>query len=224
VLVSGYSYFQKGHQCSSTITKDETVVFFQPTKDGESWSYGTPTTTSFFYATSVVGDGVPIWWQSSDAKVLASASTMTTNGATAGTIPNLSTASPTSNPSDSSGLTTGAKIGIGVGIPVAVIAGLAIGLLFGLKRRRDRKANASGAERKGWVAEDKEMPVASVYPTGQTQELDGDARYELDDVDRAQELGGEAKYELHDVNGGSRHELHDIDGSSRYELSGVAHR
>jgi hypothetical protein len=181
-------------------------VLLQPTYDGESWIYGTPTTTSFFYATSAVGDGVPIWWQSSDAKVLASASTMMpTNGATTGTLLTLSTALPTSMPSNSSGLTTGTKIGIGIGIPVAVIAGLVMGLLSGMKRRRDRKVNGSGAEHEGWIAEHKDMPVVPAYTTGQTQELKSNARHELHDGDR-----------------GSRHEIHDGDSGSRHELPGVA--
>lgn len=184
MLISGYSYFDRGHQCSSTITEGETVVFLRPTKDGESWTHGTPTTTSFTFSTTAVGDGVPIWWQSSDAEVLASVSTMMpTNQPTIG-------ASITSN---SSGLMTGAKIGIGIGIPMAVIAGLVIGLIFSMKRRRDRKANESRAEHEGGYAEEKTMPVAPAYTIGQTEELDSNARHELPNVDS-----------------GSRHELPDV--------------
>lgn len=107
------------------------------------------TATSNAYA---VGHGVPIWWQSSDAEVLARASAMlTTAHATA-----VSTSSPTNtSSSQSGGLSTGAKIGLGVGIPVALLLGLALGFLLW---RRRRAQQTFAAVQEGKVVENKDMP------------------------------------------------------------------
>ncbi|KAF2114096.1 hypothetical protein BDV96DRAFT_647582 [Lophiotrema nucula] len=151
---SGYRYKGSGHICTSDIKQNQVLLYILPTNNGQDFERPTSTTT-VASDSSVIGDGVPIWWQSSDSKVLASASTLTptptgpttapttapTTGAQTG--PMTSIPSQTSTP-PSSGLSTGAKAGIGVAVPLAVIAIAAIAFL--LFRRRRKNAVVSGSE------------------------------------------------------------------------------
>jgi len=126
---------------------------------------------------TIYGDGIPVWWQSSDLKAFAAATGPTpTSGSptTTGTQQTLSntsqTSSPTSSPSatsSSSGLSSGAKIGIGIGIPLGVIAigAIAFFLFF---RRRGRKQVAQ-------TEDEYKAPGQTGEPTnaGLVQELQG---------------------------------------------------
>lgn len=109
----------------------------------------------------VKGDGIPIWWQSTDAAMLSSAAAGTPSSVPAqtsrtggGLVAEPTDSSAISSPSspetsntaaasdpESSGLSTGAKAGIGVGVAAGVIAA---GLLMGFflwRRRRNRSRN-----------------------------------------------------------------------------------
>ncbi|KAF2805438.1 uncharacterized protein BDZ99DRAFT_539765 [Mytilinidion resinicola] len=156
---SGYSYLSTGlgHQCTSPITMNQVIQYIFPTNNGANIVRGNVSTSTFPADATAWGDGVPVWWQSSDDALLAEASTMTPSGASPTAIttgvtgsggtaaqPSATTSIPSSTATTSasstpkpSGLSTGAKVGLGVGIPLAIIAGLALGYLL-FRRRRGR--------------------------------------------------------------------------------------
>jgi hypothetical protein len=158
--VSGYSYSTDGHLCASPITPGQAVLV-------QLLGSRTPRTETATTSAFAVGDGIPIWWQSSDAQLLARASDTSTIGSqtlvetssTPGAALSKNTSTPTNSANtltptgsastpaptnstsspfpQSGGFPLGAKIGLGVGIPVALLAGLVIGILL-LRRRRQR--------------------------------------------------------------------------------------
>lgn len=141
----GYSKGKYGHMCASTITVDQEVTYIMPKPAGTGWDRGDVKTTTVDKEATIQGDGIPIWWQSTDSAVLAAAAVQTSAGVS-GSSQTLST--PTSSPSQStgappeqdtdSGLSNGAKIGLGVGIPIVVLIGLAIAFIL-FRRRRTKK-------------------------------------------------------------------------------------
>jgi hypothetical protein len=152
---SGYEYPASGfgHQCTSSATQNQALEYVYPTNIGASgWDRGSVSTTTLATAAPVWGDAVPIWWQSSDLAMLASASTVTlpatsTPTGTAQSLPTASVLSSTgiSSPSSTStgqpgNLSTGAKVGIGICVPIAVIA-IFMGIFIFSKQRRIREGN-----------------------------------------------------------------------------------
>jgi hypothetical protein len=174
---SGYSSLVDGHLCASTVTEGQAVTFLSPTLYGLSWDTGTPTTNKATVATRVRGDGIPIWWQSSDAQVLARASALKPTAiltsvetlTSAMALPSSTLESPgvsqTSRPS-SGGLSTAVGFGLGMGIPVAVMGGLVIVWLL-WRRRRSFRADGRSIG--------KAMPAPS-------HEIDGYSRHEMPDM------------------------------------------
>jgi hypothetical protein len=168
--------------CTSTITSYQNIVYFLETFDGTAWVPQTTATAPWISETRVAGDGVPIMWQSSDAALLARASTITptiqsTITAASSIIPSTTTIS-----SQSHGLSTGAKIGIGVSIPLAIIVGLVVGLLLWKKRRGRRISGGKSSEYDGMNTGYSDMPLAQA--DGQIYEMDNtrgphQGRYEL---------------------------------------------
>jgi hypothetical protein len=157
----GYDKGVYGHACTSKVAKDQTLHYVNPRQNGTVWDRGEIRPTVIESATSVHGDGVPIWWQDKDKEVLERAAQMTpstvpegsgslvvgnpTEGASSGLPENTnsstsdqSPSSSSSSSSSSSGLSTGAKIGLGVGIPLAILLGLALGYIL-FRRRMKRK-------------------------------------------------------------------------------------
>jgi hypothetical protein len=152
---SGYEYPASGfgHRCASGVTQNQALEYVYPTNIGASgWDRGNVSTTTFATALSVWGDAVPIWWQSSDLAMLASASTVTPPATSAPTgtaqsLPTASVLSSTDTPSPSStstgqpgSLSTGAKVGIGIFVPIAVIA-IFMGIFIFSRQRRNREGN-----------------------------------------------------------------------------------
>lgn len=149
---SQYSYMERGHICSSSLTRDQVIRYIFATLQGaQGWdpriSTSTIASNSF-----VAGDGIPIWWQSSDIALLASASSallsppITTTDAAltatrvAQTSRTVSIPSSTSTrSSESGGLKRSQKIGIGVGVPLFLIAALLIGYLVFRRHRNKRR-------------------------------------------------------------------------------------
>ncbi|KAF2645949.1 hypothetical protein P280DRAFT_465689 [Massarina eburnea CBS 473.64] len=151
---SGHKYWGLGHLCTSRVTQNQLITYIVPTNNGVEILRPVSSSTQPSDS-SIRGDGVPIWWQSSDMEVLRAAATMVPSStgsitSSAQTSPTASIASSTStptptepSPTDSpSGISTGAKAGIGVGAAIAVAA-LAMGLYFFLMRKR--RAIAAGA-------------------------------------------------------------------------------
>ncbi|KUJ13118.1 uncharacterized protein LY89DRAFT_785617 [Mollisia scopiformis] len=145
VCCPGYFYVGNDHACQSNIASTTTsVLYISPVLNNNLW-YSTDgnapsTTTITETATSanwILGDGIAVWWQSSDLKAFAAAtgtsSTPTQSTGTQST--STATHSVTSTPS-SHGLSSGAKIGIGIGIPLGVIALGLIGFFVYFRRRR----------------------------------------------------------------------------------------
>jgi hypothetical protein len=132
----------------------------------------------------VAGDGIPIMWQSSDAALLARASTITPTIQSTITIASSIIPSTTTISTQPHGLSTGAKIGIGVSIPLAIIAGLVVGLLLWKKRRGRYLSGEKISEYDGMNTGYSDMPLAQADGTGQIYEMDNtqgahQGRYEL---------------------------------------------
>ncbi|KAN0113234.1 hypothetical protein V8E51_006185 [Hyaloscypha variabilis] len=166
---SGYEYFgNAGHQCITTVSTGAELVYVSNSVSDNVLVLDTPaTTTVTSSAYTVWGDGIPVWWQSSDLaafteppKTTASSSstipTTSTNRASSSTATSTSSggSTPTSSlkPNYSSGLSSGAKIAVGVTIPVVVIA-VVLGIFLFFRRRGKRGAkarhdNIGGEERK----------------------------------------------------------------------------
>jgi hypothetical protein len=147
---SGYSKGSWGYACASNLAQDTSVTYFVPYSSGDNWYPGSVTVGKFPKGKLIVGDGVPVWYQSTDSKVLAAAthtavsqmSSQTSSPGAAQTPsstppPTMSPGSSTPETNSDSGLSTGAKIGLGVGIPLAIILGLVLGWL--IFRRRQAK-------------------------------------------------------------------------------------
>ncbi|KAG9379272.1 hypothetical protein A1F94_009628 [Pyrenophora tritici-repentis] len=73
----GYKYGNDGQVCSSMITHGQAFHFVQYTTNGLNFLPGSTVYTKASTNIPVWGDGVPIWWQSSDAEVLAKVPVMT---------------------------------------------------------------------------------------------------------------------------------------------------
>jgi len=154
---SSYSYAVEGHVCRSAVMENQVLSYRVPTNKGLEWDQGSVVTVTAASRAIVEADGVPIWWQSSDAAFLAAASTRSESMASTPkgssrtdisssvsssllNLPPLSVGRTTSSPRSSGGLTQEGKLGIGVGvglgIPFAVVIGLAVGyFLFGTRKR-----------------------------------------------------------------------------------------
>ncbi|KAH7393866.1 hypothetical protein DE146DRAFT_110279 [Phaeosphaeria sp. MPI-PUGE-AT-0046c] len=202
---SGYTSYRSGHQCASTITSGQDVTFIAPSLVGLGWETGTPVTNMATETAIVKGDGIPIWWQSTDASMLSAAAAQTpssmtvevskTGGGLVGEPTGSSSstsASAASSPDisstavgESSGLSTGTKAGIGVGVSVGVIViGLLMGFFFWRRRRsRSKKVgelpvqlgNGNGGGKFGPSVYQRQE-MNPVYPR---QEMDGETRHEL---------------------------------------------
>ncbi|KAF8851838.1 hypothetical protein BDZ45DRAFT_695594 [Acephala macrosclerotiorum] len=170
---SGYFYVGDGHACQSNIASTTTtILYIDPVLNNNIW-YSTDaktpsTTTMTMTGTSaywVLGDGIAVWWQSSDLKAFAGATQTSspTSTNTQTTTTHSQTSTETSKPS---GLTSGAKIGIGVGIPLAVIAIGLVGFFLYFRRRR-------------------RTPVAQ---TGPPEYVASEAKPELQDTSTAHEM------------------------------------
>ncbi|KAH8599987.1 hypothetical protein B0O99DRAFT_611517 [Bisporella sp. PMI_857] len=146
---SGYTYAGLGHQCQSLALARTTFVYKKPDWDGQKFigtdGSGTNLRTTTYTTEdpyTLFGDGIPVWWQSSDLKLFATppTSTSTTTSQTTTGTSTSDTSAPTNTGSPSSGgggLSTGAKIGIGIGVPIVVIAlaALAFGLWYRARKR-----------------------------------------------------------------------------------------
>jgi hypothetical protein len=132
---SGYKQGPWANACASTIEEDTFVTYFEPFLSDNVYYPGSVTVSKFNKGESVLGDGVPIWYQASDSKVLAAATQTTSQTSFLATPQSNGTTRPTS-----SGLSTGAKVGLGVAIPLAIILGLVSGWL--LSRQRKAKTHA----------------------------------------------------------------------------------
>jgi hypothetical protein len=136
------------HKCQSKFgSTTSTLLYIAPVLSDNVW-YSTDgnfanTTTAIANPTyDVDGDGIPVWWQSSDLAAFAAAtgqSTATTNSPTSSS-PTTTSSTPSSTPPASPNrLTSEAKIGIGIGIPFAVIAlGILAFIWFTRSRHRNR--------------------------------------------------------------------------------------
>jgi hypothetical protein len=145
---SGYTTGPWANACASAMQQDTRVTYFQPFSSNGIYYPGSVTVGDFAKGEMVVGDGVPIWYQASDSKVLAAAtqtaaqtSSPATPQSNATTRPTKSPASDSAAPNPSLGLSTAAKVGLGVAIPLAIVLGLVLGWL--LFRRRKAKTHAS---------------------------------------------------------------------------------
>jgi hypothetical protein len=125
-----------------------TISYIYPTQAGLSQDRGTVTTSSVRDTTTISCDGIPIWWQATDAVVLSAASAITsivsisigstyTQSSATSTAYNTSTGTP----SPSSGLSTGAKAVIGVCIPVVSLA-ILVSVFWFFRTRRERAIDA----------------------------------------------------------------------------------
>ncbi|KAF2872603.1 hypothetical protein BDV95DRAFT_464673, partial [Massariosphaeria phaeospora] len=97
---SGYRYEGLGHLCASTITEGQVVGYIHPEYVGPRIEIGSVTTLTAPTNVIVLGDGVPIWWQSSDkalfTKGSTSAAASTSTGPTGVTLPSSTLRPPTS--------------------------------------------------------------------------------------------------------------------------------
>ncbi|KAF2120110.1 hypothetical protein BDV96DRAFT_318901 [Lophiotrema nucula] len=149
----GYSYKRGGRICQSSITQSQVISYVSGINNGAAgWDRGNTILSTFALSSSVIGDGVPILWQSSDKAVLKAAATMVTTPTATGaftgsgtartsptsSLPSATSSSPSSPVSEvsSKGLSTGAKAGIGVGVSLVGIAIIALGIFLLLRRRR----------------------------------------------------------------------------------------
>ncbi|KAH5435988.1 hypothetical protein HBI16_117230 [Parastagonospora nodorum] len=212
----GYSKGIWAYACASFLAEDTSLSYIVPSSVNGKWEAGDVSVGSFPKGYPVQGDGVPVWYQSSDSQVLAAAATRTAgeSSSLASRMSSASTAqTPTSTPpptgspavqpestSSSGGLSTGAKIGLGVGIPVAIIFGLVLGWL--IFRRRKAKAVPAGTHE---MSESEQYPYHGAYSPedarsktyyAHTSELDGQLHEMPDHHDRPQELPAESRSEL----------------------------
>lgn len=146
-----------GHVCTSKITRNQVISYVRPSNNGISLDHGAVQSTTVAKESIIKGDGVQIWWQSSDEALLASASgillqtiapetatttTLAQTGATTSIA--MSTSTGALGGGGSGGLSMGAKAGIGAGIPIAVFAGLAMG--YFLFRRQWKNSAIKGGD------------------------------------------------------------------------------
>lgn len=75
--ISGYTSLSDDHVCASTIQQNQAIQFVKPAIAGQIYNAGTPIVTKAAEPTVVKGDGIPIWWQSTDAQKLSSAAAAT---------------------------------------------------------------------------------------------------------------------------------------------------
>ncbi|KAH8805101.1 hypothetical protein F5884DRAFT_440466 [Xylogone sp. PMI_703] len=146
---SGYSYLDYNHRCASGFADITTyLTFYSPISGDDAWTKGPVLTDQWVQGTStwtIFGDGIPVWYQSSDlalfraATATKSSTTSSTSTSTSPTSTSTSPATSTPTSNSSSGLSTGAKIGIGVGIPLAVLALGIIGFAYYMRRRRKNR-------------------------------------------------------------------------------------
>jgi hypothetical protein len=163
-----------GHQCQSAFTStSSTLLYISPVLNDNAWysTDGASTTTataSPIY--NVYGDGIPVWWQSSDLAAFAAATgqpTTPTNSPTSSSRTTTSSTPSSTPPARTNSLTSGAKIGIGVGIPIVVIA---LGILAFIWFKRSRHRNSI-------VHPEVESAAVDKYP--QEVPADGPIRQEL---------------------------------------------
>ncbi|KAF2801510.1 uncharacterized protein BDZ99DRAFT_370450, partial [Mytilinidion resinicola] len=139
---SGYDYQAFNHWCSSTITANQIIAYISPRVDGpKGWVPGPVSFSTYPAASYVWGNGVPVWYQGSDAAVLTAIPTMTPPSKSSTPRPTVSsTIPPTMTPIASipskPSLSTGTKVGMGVGIPLVTCAAIAIIFFFFRSRRR----------------------------------------------------------------------------------------
>ncbi|KAH3906903.1 hypothetical protein HBI56_064530 [Parastagonospora nodorum] len=183
---SGYSSYSEGRRCVSPMTKGQVATIRARPSNGEAWDRQPAMTNTIVSDTSVHGDGIPIYWQSSDAEVLSRAAAMTPTSdpgsvASPSNASAYSSSAPTSSgiaqtgSSPSAGLSTGAKAGIGAGVPIAVIALLMMGFFF-WKRRRDRRGDSEGMKvQTGEMGTEKQVHMAPNHGQHQRYEMQGEA-------------------------------------------------
>lgn len=168
------------------MTRGQVITVRTADFDGQKYDAKPAVTVPILSDTIVQGDGIPIYWQSSDVEVLSRAAAMTPTG-TASSVasPSNADASPSSVPSSPgalqtgslppAGLSTGAKAGVGAGIPIAVIAALVMGSLL-WKRRRDRRVVSEGmATQRAELGAEKQVHMAPVHGLHQRYEMQGDS-------------------------------------------------
>lgn len=188
-MYSGFSYKDIGHVCTSVASQDERVQYVRPTSIGvDGWIRGPVSTTTIASDLTVFGDGIPIWWQSSDEAIFASASIAAmasfanatsptqTQASVPSSTPTTSKISPASDPETS--LSGGAKAGIGVGVALGVLGAALASFLFLSLRRKNRAARrmqeihdtqrlpelgSSGPVEKPAVEVPQEMPVQAEH-------------------------------------------------------------
>lgn len=102
-------------------------------------------TTTATTTVTVLGDGIPIFWQKSDEALLTRAfdTALTTRTIDMTFTSNVSPVQPPPVSSAtllSSGLSTGTKVGLGVGIPVAVILALVLGFFLWRWRNKQHRS------------------------------------------------------------------------------------
>ncbi|CAI6325709.1 unnamed protein product [Periconia digitata] len=161
---SGFTYtvsdWGQGNLCGSSIKSGQQVAYFWPTDSTSYWDHGPVYTTTVTDPTSVLGHGIPIWWQKTDEAMLASAAQASTTMIPPST--SFSTTSPPKSRStktgpaatggadaagageEKDGLSVGAKIGVGLGAGVGVIAALCF-ILFLLHRKKQRNKTSEYA-------------------------------------------------------------------------------
>jgi hypothetical protein len=171
--------------CASTITVDQEITYIAPKLAGTGWDRGDIRTTTVDKESTIQGDGIPIWWQSSDSSVLAAAVAQTSAGFS-GSSQTLSTPTPSPNQSPGatveqdtdSGLSNGAKIGLGVGIPTVVLIGLTIAFIFFRRRRAKRTLTTSLTDNRNGhpapVAELMQPPIKYELRSEPIHEMEGE--------------------------------------------------
>ncbi|RDW65038.1 hypothetical protein BP6252_10689 [Coleophoma cylindrospora] len=141
----GYQYLVDGfgHQCWSSLTSGSTYIYTP--LDSNSLPGGPIQTRSAdgliqitinSTASSAFGDGVPIWWQSTDPTVFPLVGTTPTTWVVT---PTLSNSTPSLRPSKSNsptnGTSTSVKIGVGVAVPLILIA-LVLGIVLYIRHHK----------------------------------------------------------------------------------------
>lgn len=153
--------------------------------DGPAHSPDTAVTNTMTIDTSVLGDGIPAYWQSSDVEALsrgADRTPDTVSGPTPSRPNATSSLLPPTGSSSAAGLSTGAKAGIGAGVPLIVIAALLLGFFF-WKRHRGRAVADEGIKiKQGESGTEKSVHVSPDYqrhemPDHSTQELPAEQGY-----------------------------------------------
>jgi hypothetical protein len=145
--------------CTSTFAGVTTMTYFGQSQESDSnWFITLLTTTATFPKASelvIQGDGMPIWFQSSDINAVVLTSTtsaglMTSASASApGSVSKASTSAETTTamgsmtsaaaPESDRGLSVGAKGGIGAGAAVVVLAIAAAVSFLVFRRRREKR-------------------------------------------------------------------------------------